>query len=167
MAERSGTRQDLVLTSGIKPRLRKRTQRDWTRKKEEAFLAALAETCNVTQSAKAAGVSLPGVYRRRRVNAAFRAGWAEAIANAYQRLELMMLERALNGTEKIIIRKDGSEERVRDYPNQVAMNLLKMHRDTAAQAIEAPAAADIEGMRERLFDKLQRMRKRIEGGKRS
>lgn len=160
MAKR-GTK-GLTVAGGGKPKLRKVTKRDWTKAKEEAFLSALADTCNVTQSARAAGVSVPGVYRRRRGNAAFRAGWAEAIANAYQRLELVMLERALNGTEKIVVRKDGSEERMRDYPNQVAMNLLKMHRDTAVQAVEEQPEAEIQEVRERLVEKLERLRSRFE-----
>jgi hypothetical protein len=107
-------------------------------------------------------VSVAGAYKRRKQNAAFRAGWAEAIGSAYQRLELVMLERALNGTEKIVVRKDGSEERMREYPNQIALHLLKMHRDSAAEAIEEPAEADIEELRQRLFDKLQRLRKRVD-----
>jgi hypothetical protein len=71
-----------------------------------------------------------------------------------------MLDRALNGTEKIVVRKDGSEERMREYPNQIAMHLLKMHRDSAMEAIEEPAEAEIEEVRERLFQKLQRLRNR-------
>jgi hypothetical protein len=38
-------------------------------------------------------------YRRRKADAAFRAGWLEAIGVAYQRLELVLLDRAFNGTE--------------------------------------------------------------------
>jgi hypothetical protein len=50
---------------------------------------------------------------------------------------------------------------MREYPNQIALHLLKMHRDSAAEAIEEPGEVDIEELRERLFDKLQRLRKRI------
>ena len=69
-------------------------------------------------------------YRRRKMDAAFRAAWVEAIAVAYQRLELVLLERAFNGTEKVIPPQDGSEERMREYSNQLGLTLLKMHRDT-------------------------------------
>jgi hypothetical protein len=151
----------LTIVGGAMPKARKRRGNDWTRTKEAVFLTTLAETCNVTVAAEAAGVSVSGVYARRKKVAAFRAGWAEAIATAYQRLELVMLERALNGTEKVVIRKDGSEERMREYPNQIALHLLKMHRDGAAEAIAEPAEADIEEVRQRLFDKLQRLRKRV------
>jgi hypothetical protein len=37
-----------------------------------------------------------------------------------------------------------------------------MHRETAAEAMSEPDASDIEELRERLFQKLQRLRKRIE-----
>ena len=140
---------------------RKPSGREWTRQKEVAFLSALAETCNVTAAAAAAGVSKGGAYERRKKVAAFRAGWAEAIATAYQQLELAVLDRSLNGTEKITTKKDGSEERVRDYPNAVAMTLLRMHRDSATRAAEtAPPQDDIEEVRHRIFQKLQRLRKR-------
>jgi len=37
-----------------------------------------------------------------------------------------------------------------------------MHRETAQAAIEEPVEQDIEEVRERLFQKLQRLRKRFE-----
>jgi hypothetical protein len=162
VAKRGAKSKELTVIGGASPKTRKPSKRDWTRAKEQSFLASLAETCNVTLSAKAAGVSVAGVYKRRKQNAAFRAGWAEAIAAAYQRLELVMLDRALNGMEKIVVRKDGSEERMREYPNQIALHLLKMHRDSAAEAMKEPSETDVEEARERLFEKLQRLRRRIE-----
>jgi hypothetical protein len=39
----------------------------------------------------------------------------EAIGAAYQRLEMVLLERAFAGTEKLVRRKDGSEERMVEY----------------------------------------------------
>jgi hypothetical protein len=162
--ERVGTSgrksRELTIVGGTSPKARKASKRDWTKAKEKAFISALAETCNVTAAAEAAGISVSGAYDHRRKVAAFRASWSDAIATAYQRLELVMLDRALNGIEKIVVRKDGSEERMREYPNGIAMNLLKMHRDSAMEAIEEPAEAEIEEVRERLFQKLQRLRDR-------
>jgi hypothetical protein len=109
---RKKTVETLVLVGRDKPRLREATKRDLTKKKEAEFLSALADTCNVTHAAKQAGVSPSGVYKRRKENAAFRAGWLEAISVAYQRLELVLLDRAFNGTEKVVTRRDGSEERM-------------------------------------------------------
>jgi hypothetical protein len=119
----------LVLAGGMKPQLREPSERNWTKAKEREFLSALAETCNVTRAAGQAQISLAHAYRKRKSDAAFRAGWLEAIGMAYQRLELVLLDRAFNGTEKVVTRRDGSEERMLEYSNQLGLTLLKMHRD--------------------------------------
>lgn len=160
-ADKAGTGR-LTIVGGAKPKARKRSARDWTRAKETAFLSTLADTCNVTAAAEAAGVSTGGAYKRRKAVAAFRAGWADALSAAYQQLEMVLLERALNGTEKVVKRRDGSEERMRDYPNHIALHLLKMHRESALEASAEPSEADVEELRQRLFDKLERVRKREE-----
>ena len=162
MAKRRRTEPELRVVGSTKPKVRRPRRNEWTRTKERTFFTALAETCNVKLAAEIAGMSVAGAYWRRKRDAAFRAGWAEAIGAAYQRLELVMLDRALNGTEKIVVRKDGSEERMREYPNQIAMHLLKMHRDSAMQAIEEPDEADVADVRARLVEKLERLRRRFE-----
>ncbi len=142
--------------------MRKASRRNWTKKKECEFLSVLAETCNVTEAARQAGVCLPYAHRRKKSNAAFRAGWIEAIGTAYQRLELVLLERAFNGAEKVVKRRDGSEERMREYSNQLGLSLLRMHRATAALANTETPQEDLTESRERLFKKLMRLKKRIE-----
>lgn len=151
---------ELVLVSGGKAQMRKASGRNWSKAKEEKFLSILAETCNVTLAAAEAGVSVSGAYRRRKADAAFRGAWFEAIGTAYQRLEMVLLERAFVGTEKLVRRKDGSEERMVEYPNQLALTLLKMHRDTAVEAATEVPADDVEDIRKRLLEKLERLRKR-------
>ena len=162
MAKRAAKSRELTVVGSANRKVRRPRRNEWTKAKEKMFFAALAESCNVRLAAETAGMSAAGAYWRRKRDAAFRTAWADAIATAYQRLELVMLERALNGTEKIVVRKDGSEERMREYPNQIAMHLLKMHRDSAQEAIEEPVEAEVADIRERLFDKLQRLRQRIE-----
>lgn len=152
----------LVLRGGGSPKMEKAGKRDWSKAKEEVYVNTLAETCNFTRAAEAAGVSTSSAWRRRKTDAAFRASCREAVAAGYQRLELALLDRALNGSEKIVTRKDGSEERVREYPNAVALTLLRLHRETAAEVENEPEHTDIEEVRERLFSKLQRLRTRIE-----
>ena len=157
-----GGRTTMVVVGGAVPRARKASKRDWTKAKQTAFLTALAETCNVTHAAERAGISFSAAYRRRKTDAAFRAAWLEAIGTAYQRLELVLLERAFNGTEKVLKRKDGSEEKMLEYSNQLGLTLLKMHRDTAIEAEVELSDDHLQEVRERLFNKLQRLRKRIE-----
>lgn len=162
MAKRKVKAAELTVVGGAAPKARKPRENEWTKAKEQAFLMTLSETCNVTLAAEAAGMSTSSAYARRKKVAAFRAGWAEAIAAAYQRLELVMLDRALNGTEKIVVRRDGSEERLREYPNQIALHLLKMHRETASEIINEPDETEAEEVRARLLEKLRRLRKRIQ-----
>ena len=143
--------------------MRKASRRNWTKTKESEFLSVLAETCNVTEAARQAGVCLSYAYKRRASNAGFRAGWMQAIGDAYQRLELVLLDRAFNGTEKVVKRRDGSEERMLEYSNQLGLSLLKMHRNTAAEAASEMPSEDVGEMREQLVKKLLRLKKRIEG----
>jgi hypothetical protein len=157
---RKAKSDELTLVGGKNSQLRKATGKEWSKAKVAEFLSVLAETCNVTRAAAEAGVSVSAAYRRRKADAGFRNAWLEAIGAAYQRLELVLLERAFVRTEKIVRRKDGSEERVVEYPNQLALTLLKMHRDTAVEANTEFAPSDVEEIRERLIQKLQRLRKR-------
>ena len=152
----------LILAGSRKPQMQRLSGRSWTREKEREFLSVLAETCNVTRAAEAAGMSARGAYKRRKRNAAFRAAWMEAISSAYQRLELALLDRSLNGTEKIITRSNGSEDRMREFPNQLGLSLLKMHRAsvTGFEASSEMIAEDVDALRERLLRKLDRLQQR-------
>ena len=102
------------------------------------------------------------VYRRRKMDAAFRAEWTDTIGDAYRQLELVLLERAFNGTERVITKRDGSEERMREYPNHIALKLLQMHRETAMEANSETPTEDVDEIRERLVRKLQRLKRRDE-----
>ena len=86
--------------------MRKASARSWSKRKADHFLLALAETCNVSEACRRSGLPMTVAYRRRKSDAAFRAAWVEAIAIAYQRLEAVLLDRAFNGTEKVIVRRD-------------------------------------------------------------
>lgn len=158
----SKRKRALTIVGGAKPQMKQASERDWTKVKEAEFFSVLAETCNVTRACAEAGVSVSGAYKRRKENAAFRAGWLEAIATAYQRLELVLLARAFNGTEKVVKRRDGSEERMLEYSNQLGLTLLKMHRDTAVEAAPESEPGNIDEIRERLVKKLLRLKTRIE-----
>lgn len=152
----------LVMVGGKRPQLQKPKRHRWTRAKQREFLSVLAETCNVTRACEQSGISVTHAYRKRKSDAAFRAAWREAIGVAYQRLELVLLDRAFNGTEKLVTRRDGSEERMLEYSNQLGLTLLKMHRDTAIEAAPENEPDNIGEIRERLFNKLERLRQREE-----
>jgi hypothetical protein len=166
MRERVGAsvarKKELTLVAAKTRQLKKRAKRDWSRAKARAFLAALADTCNVSEACRQSGVPMTVAYRRRKMDAGFRAEWAEMIAIGYARLEGVLLKRAFDGTEKLVTKRDGSEERMHEYPNQLGLSLLKMHRETALEADQDMAPEDIDELRERIVRKLQRMKKRDE-----
>ena len=155
-------KKELTLVAAVKPQFKKRAKRDWSKAKAARFLGVLAETCNVSEACRQSGVPMTVAYRRRKMDAAFRARWVETIAIGYHRLEGMLLERAFNGTEKVIRRRDGSEERMREYADHIALKLLQMHRETALEDDHEPPAEDVNEIRERLVRKLQRMKRRDE-----
>ena len=160
--KRAGDNKKLVLVPGKVPQMRKASKRSWNKRKADHFLRVVAETCNVSEACRRSGLPMTVAYRRRKSDAAFRAAWIESIAIAYQRLEAVLLDRFFNGTEKVTIRRDGFEERMREYPNQLGLQLLKMHRETAAEAESDMPEEDVEEIRERLVRKLQRLKKRDE-----
>jgi hypothetical protein len=155
--------KSLVLIGGKKPQLRKAAKRNWTKAKAQTFPSVLAETCNVTRACAAAGVSVTHVYRRKKSDAGFRAGWLAAIATAYQQLELVLLERVFNGVEKRSSARAGETQVMREYSNTLGMALLKLHRDSASEAEFELPQDEIEEVRERLIRKLQRLKERDAG----
>jgi len=161
VARRPTKKEMLPVVGGNgKPHMRRLTKSNWTKEKEREFLAVLAETCNVVRACEAVGMSTQSAYWRRRRNAAFRVAWAETLATAYQRLELVLIERTLNGTEKVMQRHDGTEDRMREYPNNLGLALLKLHR-SSAETVQRPVAIENgDEARERLVQKLLRLKKR-------
>jgi hypothetical protein len=162
VAKRGAKSKELTVIGGASPKTRRSSKKDFTKEKQAKFLSVLADTCNVRLAAREAGVSSTQVYEKRKTDAAFRAAWREAIGVAYQRLELVLLERAFNGTEKLVKRRDGSDERMREYSDRLGLMLLKMHRDSAREAAPDSEPEDIDEIRERIFTKLERVRKREE-----
>jgi hypothetical protein len=152
----------LVLVSGKKPQKRKASVRSWSKTKASKFLSVLAETCNVSEACRTSGIASGTAYKRKKTDAAFRAGWREAMAAAYSRLEIELLGRAFTGVEKVVTRRDGSEERMTEYSNQLGLTLLKMHRDSATDADPDSEPGNMDEVRERVFNKRERLRKREE-----
>ena len=155
-------KKKLTLAGGARPQRKRTAGEGWSKRKADNFLRVVSETCNVSEACRESGISVGSVYRRRKTDAAFRGLWREAIGIAYSRLELELLERAFVGTEKVLPRRNGREERIREYSNQLGLTLLKMHRDTAIEAAPENEPDNIEEIRERLFNKLERLRQRQE-----
>jgi len=152
----------LVLEQGKRVRKLRPSYRSWTKAKERAFLEALSASCNVKLAAKKAGVSTSQAYVRRNKDASFRAGWDQALSAGYAQLEMMLLERALHGVEKTVIARDGTTTVMREYSDRVALALLRMHRENAVYADESGQDVEFEEARERIVERLQRLREQGE-----
>ncbi len=141
---------------------RARKRAAWTVLKKAKFLASLAATSNVSASARACRMSESAVYRLRQRSPEFRAEWQAALREGYARLELMMLERAMHGTQKPVFHGGQQVGVVTEYSDRQAMTLLTLHR-TAVMG-DAPAAtqqSDPAEVRQRILDKLAEMGRRL------
>ncbi len=85
------------------------------------FLETLAETSNVTASARRANMPLAEVYKLRRADTRFAAAWRTALVEGYDMLEMELLGHL----------RDPKSQRKLDVA--VAMRLLAAHRDTVAR----------------------------------
>lgn len=116
--------------------------KDWTKAKQDKFLATLAQTANVTASARAVRFREAAAYDFRRRSPAFRVAWHEALCEGYARLELMMLERAMAALRPAAEGDvaDPARSKVEEYSNKLAIGLLSAHRATVrGERAAAPA----------------------------
>lgn len=146
-----------------RPRVRRQAKRAWTRVAEDRFFEMLAESCNVLMAAEAAGVRPQRAYDRRTRDAYFRGRWDQALAAGYGQLEMMLLERALHGTEKVIVTPSGENRIIREYSDRLALALLKMHRETVSAFEAGIEEEDCNEARERIIARLERLREREQG----
>ena len=123
----------------------------------KVFLAELADTSNVTASAKKAGVCTSVAYEARRTNPEFFRRWREALCEGYDNLEMRLLQRLLEGEVKPVA---GAKRGTRLYDNATALRLLQAHRELVSQqravrdnedadAVFASIDATLDKMRER------------------
>ena len=101
--------------SGARVQQRRERRDAWTKAEERAFLATLAECCNISEAARAIGKCRQGAYDRRKRRAAFARAWDEALEQGYCEIEMALMRAALFGSE--------SEEIVLDGDGALLMNL--------------------------------------------
>ena len=90
------------------------------------FLDLLAETSNVSESARKAGINSSRAYKVRREEPEFAKAWLAALYEGYIHLEMEVVRRLREGDMEA-----GASGKY-DFAN--AIRLLAAHRDTAAQA---------------------------------
>ena len=81
----------------------------------------------------------------------------------YAKLELVLLERAMKGTVKLVRTAGGSDREMREYSTPLAVALLRRHADTAEEYGDDHDDQELQETRERILAKLERMRERDAG----
>jgi hypothetical protein len=145
---RSGKRQ-IKIPAHIKAQQPKALTRHW----QKHFLDHLAESSNVTASAKVAGVPPSRAYLLRRQDPDFARQWLFALAEGYLHLEMEVLRRLREGDQK------AGESDKYDFAN--AIRLLNAHRDNAARAQAEQRNVSAAEVRASIDRKVEALRIRI------
>lgn len=116
------------------------------------FLAALAETSNVTAASATAGVHPSRPYKLKRVDSEFADKWRGALCEGYDLLEMEVLHRLRFGEPR-----DGDAK----FDNATALRLLSQHRETVARERAIRANADVALVRASLHQKLLQIRDEV------
>lgn len=125
------------------------------------FLKNLSISSHVTASAKAAGVSLSTVYLWRNRDPEFHSRWADALAAGYELLEIELLDRARNGSERHIFHAGERVATVRDFNDGLGVKLLLAHKHMVALTRAVEDEFSPEQVRASLDRKLGDMRAKL------
>ncbi len=127
---------------------------------QRAFLAHLAQTANVSASAKVAGVSTSPVYACREKSEEFRAKWHAALCEGYARLEADLLAQALSAPANNM--KDNTFKQ-RQMKIRLGTILLAAHRASVrGETLKTVSRArDPKEARLRIETRFAEMRKRL------
>jgi len=110
----------------------------WTAANRARFLAALAETLNVSAASRATGLCDRGAYKLRQRDPGFAEAWETTIADAYARVEMLLLERALGGAPEGTAAATSDTRHLETLSERALLALLNQHRqsvrDTRARA---------------------------------
>lgn len=161
--------QELTVQRGAAGGAQRRATRadGWNADRRKSFMEALAATCNVSEAARVAGMSLSSAYSQKARDAGFAREWAGALSVGYSELEALLLRQSLFGTEQeeVLLDAEGmvkSRKVRRGHPLAVAIRLLTAHRREAmdARAAQEAGRPDDEDAVKRLRDALEEVRRR-------
>ncbi|MEA3008801.1 MAG: hypothetical protein QOJ91_493 [Sphingomonadales bacterium] len=154
--------------SGVRgPQVRQKHKGALTPAEIENFLHFLAETCNVALSARETKRSARVFYDLRRRDPGFRAAWAEALREGYERLDMELVERCRFGAPKDIFYQGRKTATTRVFNDATALRLLHLHRKSIEQmrAVDERRAPDAKAIFDQLAARVAEIR--AEAAKRS
>jgi hypothetical protein len=128
----AGAGQTLHNGNRGKPQVRPVRKDGWTATKRGAFLDHIAATCNVTEAARLVGMGQSGAHKLRRVDPDFAQQWRGALSAGFDRLQAMLIERAMGPLTVQI--GDTPMPDVSTMDTELAMRLVEHHRRTIAGA---------------------------------
>ena len=99
-----------------------------TDRARENFLGVLRETCNVSESARAAGIGRRTAYEWKEAEADFAAEWEDAEQEAADKLEREAWRRAVEGVDKPVTFQGIITATYKEYSDRMLEILLKGHR---------------------------------------
>jgi len=138
---------------------KRRGARRWTGAMRETFLETLSQTCNVRQSAVAAGVTPWRAYELRLRDAGFAQEWGAALAAGYARVEERLVRDAAG--------EGGPDAPPMDkYDREQALNLLKFHHGAVGRPHAGgtpPRAATEAETDAAILKKLAALKRRMKG----
>ncbi|MXO91215.1 hypothetical protein [Pontixanthobacter aquaemixtae] len=143
--------EPVVNRTKIKPELKTGETGPLNRHWRDLFLDILAETSNVSEAARRAGINPSRAYKLRREEEGFARSWRAALIEGYEHLELDLLARLRSGEAK-----DGPR-----HDNAAALRLLALHKDTMAQENAQRLGMDSNRAREIIEGKLEELRQRV------
>lgn len=98
-----------------------------TPEKYTAFLAVLAETCNVGKACQGAGIVRTTAYEWRDTDPDFAAAWDKALKVGVSALEDEAHRRGFEGVDKPVFHQGTACGTIREYSDTLAIFLLKAH----------------------------------------
>jgi hypothetical protein len=120
------------------------------------FLEKLAQSSNVSLSARAAKVDVSTVYKARRTEGEFARQWFDALCDGYDAMEMDLLHRLRAGAIE-----NAEAKRKRKFDNASAMRLLAAHRSTVGKIRALREDEDEETTLASINEKLDMMRERM------
>lgn len=128
-----------------------------TPKKRKTFLEALSYNGNVTESAKAAGITRACAYIWRDKHPDFAEDWEAAHEEAVDRLEAEAWKRATEGTSKPVYQQGQLVGHIQQYSDTLLIFLMKGHnpeRYKDRAQVEHMGSIEIDDAKNRLGELL-------------